>query len=74
MIPAMVRSLTPTEVASILGLDRQLAVIANARPLLDGSFVDLQAGEPETENLWTPVPSGQNEDPTVPRQRLRRIM
>jgi hypothetical protein len=74
MVPSMVRSLTPSEVASILGLDRQLAVLAAARPLLDGGFVDLQAGDAGRENLWTPPSSGQNEDPPVPRQRIRGIM
>jgi len=70
MPPREVRALRPTEVASILGLDRELAVVAAARPLLDGEFVDLQT-DTVPENLWTPPSSGQNRE-APSGQRLRR--
>lgn len=75
--------MTPTECASVLGLDRTLAVQVAARALLDGDFIDLNPGlDPnaplpdDPENLWVPPSVGQNEDPPAapaPGQRLRRV-
>lgn len=73
IVPREVRQLRPTEVAALLGLDRQLAVMHNVRALRDGEFVDLQAdamsGVPQ--ELWTPPETGQTSD--APRQRLRKV-
>ena len=64
MVPAEVRKLTPTEAASILGLDRTEALIAV--PLLDGDFVDTGGMVPE--ELLVPVGS------KAGGQRLRRVV
>lgn len=63
MVPEAVRKLTPTEVASILGLDRVEALLTV--PLGDGQFVDTGGSVPE-ELLQ---PTGSKAD-----QRLRRVV
>ena len=63
MTPAEVRKLRPTEVASILGLDRQVTIVPVAMP--DNEIIDLQA-DAMTPATLIPAPTGE--------QRLRRVV
>lgn len=64
--PREVDLMKPTQIAAVLGLDRVLAVIADARPLLDSEVTD--TGTEPIEWQMTPRPG------VVGEQTLHKVV